>query len=103
MKEMANKLSSDMMMAGMEQLGEDAHLVRILLENVVRSSHEEEKLMNEVGKMKKDDPTLSEKISRQKEITDNFVIVEDSLRKMAMRQPKIKNFIFTVKDEAVLN
>ncbi|MBR5216161.1 MAG: hypothetical protein IKV80_08085 [Bacteroidales bacterium] len=95
MKEMANKLSSDMMMAGMEQLGEDAHLVRILLENVVRSSHEEEKLMNEVGKMKKDDPSLSEKISRQKEITDNFVIVEDSLRKMAMRQPKIKNFIFT--------
>lgn len=95
MKEMANKLSSDMMMAGMEQLGEDAHLVRILLENVVRSSHEEEKLMNEVGKMKKDDPSLSEKISRQKEISDNFVIVEDSLRKMAMRQPKIKNFIFT--------
>ncbi len=95
MKEMANQLSMDMMMSGMEQLGEDAHLVRILLENVVRSSHEEEKLMNEVGKMKKDDPSLSDKISRQKEIVDNFAMVEDSLRKMAMRQPKIKNFIFT--------
>ena len=94
-KEMANKLSMDMMMSGMEQLGEDAHLVRILLENVVRSSHEEEKLMHEVGKMKKDDPSLSDKISRQKEIFDNFVIVEDSLRMLAMRQPKIKNFIFT--------
>ena len=95
MKEMANQLSMDMMMSGMEQLGEDAHLVRILLENVVRSSHEEEKLMHEVGKMKKDDPSLSDKISRQKEIFDNFVIVEDSLRMLAMRQPKIKNFIFT--------
>ena len=95
MKEMAEKLSMDMMMAGMEQLGEDAHLVRILLENVVRSSHEEEKLMKEVGKMKKDGPSLSEKIRRQKDIVDNFVIVEDSLRKMAMRQPKVKNFIFT--------
>ena len=95
MKEMANKLSMDMMMSGMEQLGEDAHLIRILLENVVRSSHEEEKLMHEVGKMKKDDPSLSDKISRQKEIFDNFVIVEDSLRMLAMRQPKIKNFIFT--------
>ena len=94
-KEMANKLSMDMMMSGMEQLGEDAHLVRILLENVVRSSHEEEKLMHEVGKMKKDDPSLSDKISRQKEILNNFVIVEDSLRMLAMRQPKIKNFIFT--------
>ena len=95
MKEMANQLSMDMAMSGMEQMGEDAHLVRILLENVVRSSHEEEKLMNEVGRMKKDDPSLSDKISRQKEIVDNFSMVEDSLRKMAMRQPKIKNFIFT--------
>ena len=95
MKQMADQLSMDMMMGGMEQMGEDAHLVRILLENVVRSSHEEEKLMNEIGKMKKDDPLLSEKISRQKEIVDNFAMVEDSLRKMAMRQPKIKNFVFT--------
>lgn len=95
MKEMANKLSMNMMMSGMEQLGEDAHLIRILLENVVRSSHEEEKLMNDIGRMQKDDPSLSEKISRQKEIVDNFVMVEDSLRKMAMRQPDIKNFVFT--------
>ena len=94
MKEMADKLSLDMMMSGMEQLAEDAHLIRILLENVVRSSHDEEKLMNELGKMKKDDPSLSNKISRQKEIVNNFAMVEDSLRKMAMRQPDIKSFVF---------
>ena len=94
MKEMADQLSMEMMMSGMEQLAEDAHLVRILLENVVRSSHEEEKLMTELGKMKKDDPSLSNKISRQKEIVNNFAMVEDSLRKMAMRQPDIKNFVF---------
>ena len=95
MKEMAERLNMNMMMSGMEQLGEDAHLVRILLENVVRSSHEEEKLMAELGKMKQDDPSLSEKINRQKEIVDNFAMVEDSLRKMAMRQAEIQNFIFT--------
>ncbi len=95
MQQMAEKLSMDMMMGGMEQMGEDAHLIRILLENVVRSSHEEEKLMYEVGRMKKDDPSLSDKISRQKEIVDNFAMVEDSLRMMAMRQQKIKNFVFT--------
>lgn len=94
MKEMSEKLSMDMMMSGMEQMAEDAHLVRILLENVVRSSHEEEKLMNDVGNMKNDDPTLSEKIGRQKDIVDNFIMVEDSLRNMAMRQPDIKNFVF---------
>ena len=94
MREMSEQLSMDMMMSGMEQLGEDAHLIRILLENVVRSSHEEENLMNEVANMKKDDPTLSDKISRQKEIVDNFAMVEDSLRRMAMRQTDIKNFVF---------
>ena len=94
MKEMADQLSMEMSMSGMEQLGEDAHLIRLLLENVVRSSHEEEDLMASISKMKKDDPSLSEKISRQKEIVDNFAMVEDSLRKMAMRQSEIKNFVF---------
>ena len=94
MKKMTEQLSLDMMMSGAEQLAEDAHLIRILLENVVRSSHEEEELMNQLARMKKDDPSLSDKISRQKEIVNNFTMVEDSLRRMAMRQPEIKNFIF---------
>lgn len=94
MKKMTEQLSLDMMMSGAEQLAEDAHLIRILLENVVRSSHEEEELMNQLARMKKDDPSLSDKISRQKEIVNNFTMVEDSLRRMAMRQPEIKNFVF---------
>lgn len=93
-KEMSENMMSLMMGGGMDQLAEDAHLVRILLENVVRSSHAEEALMNEIGSMKKDDPTVSQKISRQKEISENFVMVEDSLRKMANRQTSVKNFVF---------
>lgn len=93
-KEIAENMSSIMMGGGMDQLAEDAHLVRILLENVVRSSHAEEALMQEISVMKKDDPTVSQKISRQKEISENFVMVEDSLRKMANRQTSVKNFVF---------
>ncbi len=95
MKEMQENMMSMMMGGGMEQLAEDAYLVRILLENVVRSSHAEEALMLEVGSMKRDDPTVSQKISRQREIVENFVMVEDSLRNMAMRQVMIKNFVFS--------
>ena len=94
MKQMSENMMSMMMGGGMDQLAEDAHLVRILLENVVRSSHAEEELINEISIMKKDDPTVSQKISRQKEISENFVMVEDSLRKMANRQTSIKNFVF---------
>ena len=94
MQQMTENMMSMMMGGGMEQLAEDAYLVRILLENVVRSSHAEEALMLEVGIMKKDDPTVSQKIGRQQEILENFAMVDDSLRKMAMRQTAIKNFVF---------
>ena len=93
-KEMQENMMSLMMGGGMDQLAEDAHLVRILLENIVRSSHAEEELMQEISVMKKDDPTVSQKISRQKDISENFVMVEDSLRKMANRQTAVKNFVF---------
>ena len=93
-KEMQENMMSLMMGGGMDQLAEDAYLVRILLENVVRSSHAEEELMQEISVMKQDDPTISQKISRQKEISENFAMVEDSLRTMANRQTMIKNFVF---------
>ena len=94
MQQMANNMMQQMQMQGMEQLAEDAHLMRILLENVVHASHEQEALMNEIGSLRTDDPSLSEKIVHQKEVADNFNMVRDSLHSMAMRQPMIQNFVF---------
>ena len=94
MQEMANNMMMGMMSSGMEQLAEDAHLVRILLENVVRASHQQESLMNALGRMRNDDPSLRENIASQKELSDNFGMVEDSLRAMALRQLAIQNFVF---------
>ncbi|MBQ8957312.1 MAG: hypothetical protein IJ057_02220 [Bacteroidales bacterium] len=94
MKQMANQMMMQMQMAGMEQMAEDAHLVRILLENVVHASHEQEALMIEIGALRTDDPSLTEKIIHQKDVADNFNMVRDSLRSMAMRQPMIMNYIF---------
>ena len=94
MQQMANEMMMQMQMGGMEQMAEDAHQLRILLENVVQASHEQEALMTETGSLRTDDPSLAEKIIRQKEIADNFNIVRDSLRSMAMRQPMVQNFVF---------
>ena len=94
MQDMANSLMMDMQMGGEDQLAEDAHLIRILLENTVRSSHRQEALMNDLGKMRTDDPALSATIALQKELSSNFVMVKDSLRAMAMRQPAVRNFVF---------
>ena len=94
MQKMANNMMMQMQMEGMQQLAEDAHLMRILLENVVHASHEQEALMSEIGTLRTDDPSLVDKIVRQKEIADNFNMVRDSLRSMAMRQPAVQNFVF---------
>ena len=94
MQQMANNMLMQMQMGGMEQMAEDAHLLRILLENVVHASHEQEGLMTEIGHMRPDDPSLVDKIIHQKEVADNFNMIRDSLRSMAMRQPMIMNFVF---------
>ena len=94
MQQMARNMMSMMQMQGMQQMAEDAHLMRILLENVVHASHEQEGLMTEIGSMRSDDPSLVEKIIHQKEVADNFNMVRDSLRSMAMRQPMVQNFVF---------
>ena len=94
MREMADNMMMGMMSGGMEQLAEDARMVRILLENVVRASHQQEALMDELGHMHADDPSLREKIASQKELSANFLVVEDSLRCMARRQVSIQNFVF---------
>ena len=94
MQKMAQNMMSMMQMGGMEQMAEDAHLMRILLENVVHASHEQEALMTEIGSMRTDDPSLAQKIVQQKEIADNFNMVRDSLRSMALRQPAVQNFVF---------
>ncbi len=94
MQKMSQNMRSMMQMQGMQQMAEDAHLMRILLENVVHASHEQEALMSDIGKMRSDDPSLVEKIIHQKDVADNFNMVRDSLRSMAMRQPMVQNFVF---------
>ena len=94
MQQMAQNMMMQMQMEGMQQLAEDAHLMRILLENVVHASHEQEALLTEIGTLRTDDPSLVDKIVCQKEIADNFNMVRDSLRSMAMRQPAVQNFVF---------
>lgn len=94
MKEMANSLQMAMAGGMMEQQMEDAHALRILLENVLRSSLGQEALMVKLGGLRKDDPSVPEIFTRQKELSENFGIVEDSLQALARRQPMIEQFIF---------
>jgi len=94
MKKMANMLQMSMEMSLQQQQMEDAHTMRILLENVVRSSLSQEEILLKLSDINRDDPTFLDIVKRQNELTENFRVVEDSLRALAKRQPMIENFIF---------
>lgn len=94
MKQMANQMQIQMQSSMMQQMAEDAHQLRILLENVVRSSHRQEELLITLGRVGIDDPSISEKIIQQKEILEHFAMTGDSLRAMALRQPMVQSYIF---------
>jgi hypothetical protein len=47
-----------------------------------------------LSEINRDDPSFLDLVKSQNELTDNFKVVEDSLRALAKRQPAIENFIF---------
>lgn len=94
MQELSSELMQQFQSSEDEQMGEDANMVRIILENVVRASIRQENLMTEIKSMRRDDPTFPEKLQQGSELVDNFVVIADSLREMAKRQPMIQNFVF---------
>lgn len=94
MQEMSAELMQQLQSSEDEQMGEDAYMVRVILENVVRASIRQEDLMNDIKSMKRDDPSFPEMLQRGSELVDNFVVIADSLREMAKRQPMIQNFVF---------
>lgn len=93
MKELKDSIAMMMMSSQQQQQAEDARSMRILLENIVRTSLLQEEIMNQLGNMRRDDPAYAEVIGEQTEIRQAFKVVEDSLRALSKRQPMIENFI----------
>lgn len=86
MEEMAESLESALEQNEEEQLEEDVQNLRRILENLVRSSFEQERLMGETKIIARNDPRYPSLVEKQKELSDKIRIVEDSLRQLAKRQ-----------------
>jgi len=93
MQKLKDNIAMMMMRSQQQQQAEDARSMRILLENIVRSSLLQEEIMDQLGNMRRDDPAYVEVVRNQTEIRQAFRIVEDSLRALSKRQPMIENFI----------
>ncbi|MDX1650882.1 MAG: DUF4175 family protein [Brumimicrobium sp.] len=93
MKEMASKMAAMMASSKQEQNKEDMKALRALLENLIQLSFDQEENLfafNETGIY---DPRFVELGKIQRSIMDNMRPVEDSLRALAGRVPKIASFV----------
>jgi len=93
MKELAQNMEDAKDEEENDQLQEDASYVRMILENLVRLSFEQEDLISNTRKIVRNDPRYSEIMSKQKEMKDKLKGVEDSLKAIARRQILIQPII----------
>jgi hypothetical protein len=93
MKELSSQLDKQQQESNKKQNEEDMGLIRMLLENLMVLSFDEEHNMQAFNAVKDTDPYYRKLGRRQRSIIDDTKLVEDSLVALAKRQPKIATFI----------
>ncbi len=102
LKNLADQLESAMNDSELEQESEDARTIRVLLENLIRLSFEQEELISQTRIISKIDPKYLENLNKQKSFASRLQIIEDSLRTIGRRQvivrPVINKELYTLKE-----
>lgn len=86
MNKLADQLEQMNADAEMQQAAEDAGQIRIILENLIRMSFEQENLIALTQMTNRNDPKFQELIYRQKGVKDKLKSSEDSLISIGKRQ-----------------
>ncbi|MDP4281008.1 MAG: hypothetical protein Q8867_02560 [Bacteroidota bacterium] len=93
MKQLAEKLQNMQEEMENDQNAEDEENLRMILEDLVRISFDQEDLMGQTKSISRNDPRYLSLIKKQNELQNNLSVVEDSLTKVARRQVMIKPYI----------
>jgi hypothetical protein len=93
MQDMAEQMSEMKKSSEAQQQTEDMESLRAILENLIQLSFDEEELLDNVKNISSSDPKINQLSQRQKDIKDNFVIVEDSLQALASRVMQLAGII----------
>ncbi|MDR4988753.1 MAG: DUF4175 family protein [Bacteroidales bacterium] len=93
MKELSEQLSNMQQSLFQQQLAEDARAIRMMLENLLRSSFSQEDLMLETRQANVNDPRFLELLREQRKIQSDLQMIEDSLIALSKRQIAIQSFV----------
>ncbi len=93
MQKLAEQLENNLSAMQQENLAEDAGKLREILDNLLYSSFAQEDLMDDISKVSLQDPQFIDLIQDQRKISQDLVIIEDSLRALAKRQIQIQSVV----------
>ncbi|MEZ4829168.1 MAG: DUF4175 family protein [Bacteroidia bacterium] len=93
LQEMSEELSNMQMNMQMQQDQENLENLRVLLENLLKLSFDQEDLRDEVKALKYGDPSLNNKSQNQKKLQDDMELVSDSLASLAQRMFMIQKMV----------
>ncbi len=93
MKQMSQKMSQSIQSGDMEQMQEDAKLLRQILDNLLAFSFDEETLIKTTNTTQTRSLQLNKVLKKQQDLKLQFKHVDDSLFAVALRNPKITETI----------
>ena len=93
MKQMSQKMAQSMQSGEMEQMQEDAKLLRQILDNLLAFSFDEETLIKTTNVTQTRSLQLNKVLKKQQDLKLQFKHVDDSLFAVALRNPKITETI----------
>ena len=93
MKKLSDELNKKQSSANKKQKGEDMESIRLLLENLITLSFNQESILKDFTSLSTNDPSYKSKGRLQRSLMDDFKLVEDSLLHLAKRQASIATFI----------
>lgn len=103
MKKMSQKMAQSMMSGDMEQMQEDAKLLRQILDNLLAFSFDEERLIKTTNSTEVRSLQLNKVLKKQQDLKLQFKHVDDSLFSVALRNPKITETILNEVSEIHYN
>jgi hypothetical protein len=93
MKKAAEKMQKSMEQEQQKRLAEDYQTLRLLLENLVETSVDQEDIFTELSTIREYNPRFVELNKRQMVVREQCALLEDSLRALAKRQPMVSTFV----------
>lgn len=93
MEQMAQSMQQNMESGQEQQMKEDIKALRQILENLVKLSFDQEALIEEVAPISYATPQYVDKVRKQFDLKNEFILIQDSLLALANRNPQIEGTV----------